>query len=86
MIKDTLTEEELEGIEENCCLTEYWCPETSLKVVEDYDCETIYIGRSWSSIGDDETGKQFKNSVKEEVEKLLGKECDCDTMDFTISC
>lgn len=32
----------------------------------------IYIGRCWTSVGDDETGKQFKESV----EKVLGEGCE----------
>lgn len=30
------------------------------------DYET-YIGRSWDNIGDDETGRQFKESVQEKI-------------------
>lgn len=31
-------------------------------VPSDYD--SAYLGASWSSVGDDETGKQFKERVK----------------------
>jgi len=31
--------------------------------------DSIYIGREWSSIGDDETGKQFKDSIAASIEK-----------------
>lgn len=30
----------------------------------------IYIGRDWSTIGDDETGKQFKETTQEKIDKL----------------
>lgn len=40
--------------------------------------EEVCIGRSYSSIKDDETGKQFKNDVEEKLEKLLGHKVDCD--------
>lgn len=30
-----------------------------------------YVGESWSSIGDDETGAQFKQRIKELVQKFL---------------
>lgn len=30
------------------------------------DYET-YIGRSWDSVGDDETGKQFKEKIQEKI-------------------
>jgi hypothetical protein len=35
--------------------------------------ESYYIGRSWSSIKDNETGKKFKNSVEKEVKSIFGK-------------
>ena len=31
----------------------------------------VYVGRSWSSIKDDETGKQFKDSVKNELKQVI---------------
>ena len=42
-----------------------------------YSPRQIYIGREWSSIKDDETGKQFKDNVKETLKKLLGKDIKC---------
>jgi hypothetical protein len=35
--------------------------------------EGYYIGRDWSKIGDKETGKQFKDSVKKDVKTIFGK-------------
>ena len=36
----------------------------------------FYIGRSWGSVRDNETGKAFKESVEKGVEAVLGKtEC-----------
>lgn len=35
-----------------------------------YD-EDGYLGRSWDTVKDDETGKQFKESVEKEVKKLF---------------
>lgn len=37
-----------------------------------WEDETIYIGRKYDTLKDDETGEQFKNSVKE---KLPGVRC-----------
>jgi hypothetical protein len=31
-----------------------------------------YVGLSWDSIGDDETGLEFKQRIKESVQKFLG--------------
>jgi hypothetical protein len=41
----------------------------SVRCPYDYD---YYVGASWSSIGDDETGKQFKERVAEGLRKLFG--------------
>ena len=45
----------------------------------------VWIGKEWSSIGDDETGRQFKESVKSELEKFLGPDVECETHDEEIS-
>ena len=38
-----------------------------------YDGESgWYIGRSWSSVKDDETGKQFKDSIKNDLTSVFG--------------
>ena len=39
----------------------------------------FYIGKSWSKVGDDETGAEFKQSVRNEIEKVLGKSFNCGT-------
>jgi hypothetical protein len=44
------------------------------------DQENIYIGASWSSVKDDETGLQFKTRVEKAIEKLLGKKVTCETL------
>lgn len=35
------------------------------------------IGRSWNTIGDDETGKQFKESVKTGIKEIFGDTLKC---------
>jgi len=35
---------------------------------------SVYIGKSWDRIGNDETGQQFKNSIAENVKVLLSDE------------
>ena len=37
---------------------------------EGFDC--YYIGASWDGVGDNETGKQFKTRVEEELVKAFG--------------
>jgi len=41
--------------------------------------DTIYVGRSWDSIKDDETGKQFKESIKTTIKNVLRVDLSCDT-------
>lgn len=50
----------------------------------DYDNDTLWLGLEWSSVGDDETGRQFKDKVKSKLEEMLGPDVDCDTYDETI--
>lgn len=38
-----------------------------------------YLGASWDSVKDYETGLEFKNRVKAQLEKLLGKSVKCGT-------
>ena len=43
----------------------------------DYYCpygNHYYIGYSWDSIKDDETGKQFKDRVESKIKELLGRD------------
>jgi hypothetical protein len=41
--------------------------------------EGWYIGRSWDSVGDNETGKQFKSSVEKALKKIFGEKVSCET-------
>ena len=47
-------------------------------VGERYDPE-IFIGRCWATIKDDETGKEFKESVKKVFKDAGGKDIYCST-------
>lgn len=38
-----------------------------------------YIGKSWSSIGDNETGSQFRKNIEDKIEQLFGEKKDCGT-------
>ena len=53
--------EKIEGFDE-------WAFEksTGLSVYSRSDYET-YIGESWDSVGDDETGKQFKERIQKQI-------------------
>lgn len=56
-------------------LISQWLDEFSMKlgltIHNDQDGYDLYIGRSWDSIKDDETGKQFKDTTSKLVNQLL---------------
>ncbi len=52
-------------------------------VVGDYETEYIMIGRELSSIRDKETGKEFRDSTKESLEKIFPEE-NCSNIIFTV--
>jgi hypothetical protein len=45
------------------------------------DSESCYVGRSWDTIKDDETGAEFKKSVEAKIAEIVGKEVKCSTME-----
>lgn len=51
-----------------------------------YDGEFVTIGRSWGSIRDDETGKQFKESIEAGIKALCGDEYKCETQEGAYQC
>jgi len=42
---------------------------------------SYFLGRSWSDIQDEETGKQFKDSISTSVKEILGEDTKCSTME-----
>jgi len=60
--------------------------ELNLTYTGDSDNNVTYIGREFTSIGDNETGKQFKDGIKKGIEKFMGKEVEVDTHEGEISC
>lgn len=44
-----------------------------------YPYDEVFFGRSWDSVGDNETGKQFKDSVAKELKALFGKQIKVET-------
>ena len=43
-------------------------------ITYDYD---YYVGRSFDTIGDDETGREFKESTEKKLAEIFGKELKC---------
>lgn len=86
VIKNQLTTEEYEMIKEQGeSLKNVWSVD-NLEMYEDYERQRIYIGRSWSDIDDDETGKQFKDCVQEKIEKAIGEKIECRNIETEIYC
>lgn len=56
-----------------------FCQIMQLGYWPDYDGDNCYFGQSWPSIGDDETGGQFKKYIKEELMMIFGDNIQCST-------
>jgi len=73
-----LTEEEKADLSE-CFYTKIKQDKLDLETHTPEYCGT-YVGRSWAGIRDDQTGAQFKEEVRNELIKLLGKhDIKCET-------
>jgi len=46
---------------------------------EPYNYDAIYIGKEWSTIGDNETGAEFKRKIEKQLKDWLGDDIECDT-------
>jgi hypothetical protein len=57
---------------------------TGLSVYEMYDDDSIYIGREFCDIGENETGGEFKKNTREKIKEIFGKEVDCELLEETI--
>jgi hypothetical protein len=54
-------------------LLEQWADKEDLSFIRGPDGDGVYIGREWSSVKDDETGHQFKDSIEEKLKTIFGK-------------
>ena len=54
-------------------------------MIQEYNNEYL-VGRHWYTIKDDETGKQFKDSVKEDFKKYFDKDFEYETFDEVNYC
>jgi len=43
------------------------------------DTDDYFIGPSWDSIGDDETGREFREKIEKKFKELLGDDITCST-------
>lgn len=49
-----------------------FCKKNSFDYIDDFEGDTIYIGRDPGSIGDDETGREFRNSIGDKLKPFVG--------------
>lgn len=69
------TDDEIDNLDE-WGIVEKMCPDLSIDIPYD---STVYIGKSWDEVKDDQTGAQFKEEVKEQLKKVFGEDIECDT-------
>jgi hypothetical protein len=87
---------DLQIMEAHCATDDEYCGELfqyltsllgfldlSLYLMLEYN--TCYLGRDFSTIGDDETGGEFKQRVKETLTKLFGQNIEIETHDECIT-
>ena len=67
---DNLTLEEVEDMGKYEILEYLLDRDSSLEYHVPYDDE-IYVGKSWDCVGDDETGRQFKERVEAEMNRVF---------------
>ena len=68
---DDWSEEDSEGFEMYEFMNEK-LKDSNLHIYGSSEYTGYYVGRSWGSVGDDETGKQFKQSVEDSAKKIFG--------------
>ncbi len=74
--KENIKDDDIDNYE----LQEFVEEETGLECHNPYD-EGVYIGKSWHSIKDDQTGKQFKEEIENKLKDFFGNEIECCTLE-----
>jgi hypothetical protein len=75
-IQDLFSEDEIEDID-------FWKigKKIDMEIYEYYEGEEAYIGKSWSSIKDDQTGREFKEEVERKLNEIFGNNIKCGTFE-----
>ena len=60
-----------------CDILDEMCTKEGLEYYMPCDYSTSYIGKSFSAIEDNETGKEFKDKVEKAIKKLIGHKVEC---------
>ena len=58
----------------------------NMSVFYDYECAEVYIGREFTTLGDKETGAEFKASVEKRLAEVFGDKYNCDFIEETVQC
>jgi hypothetical protein len=85
-LSEKLSEDDITEMEEygdRYFLNKIISENSNLEFYQDEESD-IWIGKSWYNVGDDETGNEFKNSVKTELSNLFGLDLECQTWNETI--
>lgn len=56
----------------------------NMSVFYDYECAEIYIGREFTTLGDEETGGALKESVEKRLVEVFGDKYNCRFIEETV--
>jgi len=85
-VKKFLSKEQLADVEKNGLEEVMYDVDLPMHFHYDYYEERCAFGKSWSGIKDDETGKQFKESIKKKLSETFNRDIECATIEHTYSC
>jgi hypothetical protein len=79
--KCNVSKEDIENLREDEYMWKigYEVTEQLKDLSSDYYDDSLYLGRSWRSVKDEETGKQFKESIEKKLKEILGDKIKCGT-------
>jgi len=90
--KDSLTTDELKELEEGIDGEGDWYiseifnnqPQRKEDLLDmtsagEYDEDNVYVGCSWDTIGDEETGNQFKERIRNKIHEIFGDNVEVST-------
>jgi hypothetical protein len=85
-VKKLLSDDDLKVIEEEPYMLGEVADNLPMFYHYNDDTEEVAFGRSYSSIKDDETGREFKRSIEKKLKEIFGKEIKCDLIHHTYYC
>ena len=52
----------------------------------DYECFQVYVGRGFATLGDEETGSQFRVSTEARIQEVIDGDYQCSLIEETVQC